>query len=221
MGILGRLNNLIKSNINDGLDKAEHPEKMLKQMIRDIDECVDAAQADAARILADIARFDREIEEKAREIAQWQERAQLALQQGNEEMARRALERKLGHEKELRQLEEQADQVRESAESLKADIARMRQKAGEARNKISALAARSGAAESAGRAQKALERLSAPSGAAARFDKIEREIGDIERMAQARKELAKIPGDTEKDFHELENKAAVESELATLKNRQG
>ncbi len=222
MGILGRIGDLVKSNVNDVIDKAEHPEKLLKQMIRDLDDCIDDAKKEAVRALAELEKQEKQVEAKAREVADWLGRAELALKGGNEDMARKALERKVEHEKTLSALQDRADQVRLGADSLKASIKDMQDKATEARNRLSSLQTRSAAATATSRAQKVMDKLNAPDGGAAKFDKISRRIGDLERenaVRSAVNEIASQEADAEKSFVELEKKAAVDSELESLRNR--
>lgn len=222
MGILGRIADLVKSNVNDVIDKAENPEKLLKQMIRDLDDCIDDAKKEAVRALAELEKQEKQVEAKAREVAEWLSRAELALKGGNEDLARKALERKVEHEKTLTVLQDRADQVRAGADSLKASIQDMQGKATDARARLSALQARCAAAGVTSRAQKAMEKLNAPDGGAAKFEKISRRIDDLERENEVRSAVNAIAGQDaadEKAFEQMEKKATVESELEGLRNR--
>ncbi|MCX7934609.1 MAG: PspA/IM30 family protein, partial [Planctomycetota bacterium] len=100
MGIFGRIVDVISANLNDLVDRAENPEKMLKQIIREIEESIDKCKQEMAKVLAEARHLDKEVDAKVKEVEEWQKRAELAVDQSNDDLARKAIERKLTHAKE-------------------------------------------------------------------------------------------------------------------------
>ena len=137
MGIFSRISDIFKSNVNDALDKAEDPEKMLKQMIIEMEESVNKATLAVANSIANEKSLERKLEKARLEMNDWEKKAVQALQANREDLARAALEKKNIAVKNVADLEPiyqtakvTADKMRQQLNSLKAklDEARSRQR---------------------------------------------------------------------------------------------
>src|SRR5450755_117494 len=98
MGIFSRLAQLIKSNLNDLISKSEDPEKMLNQIVLDMNNQLVEAKKQVASSIADEKRLAKQYEQESANAAEWERRAMMALRAGNEELAKEALSRKKEHD---------------------------------------------------------------------------------------------------------------------------
>ncbi|MER3405810.1 MAG: phage shock protein A, partial [Chloroflexota bacterium] len=122
MGILDRIGTLIRANINDLLDRAEDPEKMLDQIIRDMAEAIREAKAQVLSTIAEEKIIEGNLQ-RARELAQeWQQKAELAVEKGRDDLAREALRRKNDYLSNAQIYEQQLVAQREVVAKLKADL---------------------------------------------------------------------------------------------------
>ena len=99
MGIFNRISDIFKSNVNDSLDKAEDPEKMLKQMVLEMEESVNKTTLSVANAIANEKGLERKITKERASSADWQQKAMQALQAGREDLAKAALEKRAVAEK--------------------------------------------------------------------------------------------------------------------------
>ena len=102
MSIFKRIKDIVNSNINSLLDKAEDPEKMLKLMIGEMDEAIIKVKSDTAAKMANLKSVEKKVEEAEKAVSRWQERAELAIDKGSDEMAKEA----------IRELEEAKERLR-------------------------------------------------------------------------------------------------------------
>ncbi|MYK41146.1 MAG: hypothetical protein F4049_13115 [Gemmatimonadetes bacterium] len=93
-GAFSRISDILKSNINEMLDRAEEPDKMIRQMVRDMEEAVGKATASVGTAVANHKRLERQFNDKQSQVAEWQGKAERAVEAGEDALARRALERK-------------------------------------------------------------------------------------------------------------------------------
>lgn len=220
MGIFGRMTDVINANVNDLLDRAENPEKMLKQIIREIEDGIDKSRREMAKVLAEAKRLDKEVDAKAKETDEWVNRAEMAIDQDNDELARKAIERKLAYEKELATLQTQGDETRAAVDQMKDNIKLLSDKLTEARAKRTALAARASAAKTAKQVQKQVRDLADPGKALGKLEKLERRVEDAEAEASAMAAANQAQNEVEKEFKDMEDNLAVDSELAALKAKR-
>jgi phage shock protein A len=214
MGILDRVKDLLKANINDLIDKAEDPEKMLRQIIIDMDESLDQAVQGLAQTMASDKQMARQQEAAEAQSAEWEARARLALGKGNQDLAREALASKLKCDANAKQYAEmhatlsaQVQAMREQAEELQAKIE-------EARGKMSLLAARAQMADTKMKFATSLDSMDRNS-ASAKMEKMEENVDRKEAEAQAYTELAGAPaaGDPAK---KIEESSVVDAEMLRL-----
>ncbi len=218
MGIFSRISDVFKSNVNDALDKAEDPEKMLKQMIIEMEESVNKATLAVANSIANEKSLSRKLEKAKNESDEWEQRAVKALQAGREDLAKSALEKKNISQKNIADLEPIYKQASETADKLRQQLNSLKSKLDEARSRQSTLIARSQAA-------KAQKQISATfsgvgSDAFSKFDKYETKIEQLESQAEAYGQLADENTDLTDQFKQLDA-ADVDDELLKLKEKMG
>jgi phage shock protein A len=218
MGIFSRLSDIIASNINALLDRAENPEWMIAQIIREMEEGLASAKRYAATALATERRIGREVEQNRLQEAHWKSKARQALAAQREDLARRALARKMEHEDLVRSLESQHAQVLQTCQNVRTSLHALEAKLAEARRKQRTLLARHRAAQ----AQVELHRVAgagfpAFSSAQAKFDRIENQLIGFEDELAALAYLHNIHTGLEVDFAELERHNQIEEEFQALK----
>lgn len=215
MGIFDRISDIVKSNLNDMLDKAEDPEKMLKQMVLEMEESVNKATLAIANAIANEKGLERKIQKNNEEAAEWKQRAAQAVQAGRDDLARAALEKKTICERNIADLEPLHAQAAATTAKMREQLAQLKSKLDEARARQSTLIARSQAAK----AQKTIAQSFSGVGSDAfsKFDKYEGKIEKLEAEASAFEELAGENTDLEAQFKNLGTDQKIDDELAKLK----
>tara|TARA_B100000683_G_scaffold277436_1_gene335976 strand:- start:2098 stop:2847 length:750 start_codon:yes stop_codon:yes gene_type:complete len=221
MAIFQRLATLLRSNVNDMINKAEDPEKMLNQMLMDMQEQLVEAKKQVAVAIADEKKLQKQFEKEKELALKWEEKAMLAVKAGNDELAKKALERKAEHAQTAGSFETSWHQQKAQVEKLKEALTKLSNKINEAKRKKNLLIARAKRAE----AQKTIaETMSGMSNTSA-FDTIarmEEKVDTMEAEASATAELEMDMGEDnlEKEFANLDSMAA-DDELAALKASMG
>ena len=146
-GVFTRISDILKSNLNEMLDRAEEPDKMIRQMIRDMEEAVNKATASVGTALANQKRLGRQFNEKQNQTDEWQRKAERAVATGEDDLARRALERKAMFAKAREDLAPAVEESKQTAEQLREQLRELKTKLEEARTRQGALVARHQAAE--------------------------------------------------------------------------
>ncbi len=216
-GIFARMADILKANINELLDRAEEPDKMIRQMVREMEEAVNKATASVGTALANQKRLERQHQEKVAQVEDWQRRAERAVEAGDDELARRALERKAVFQKMRDELHTALEESRRTVDQLKTQLGELKVKLEEARAREGALVARHRAAQA--RKQMAQSMSGLGSNAFSSFERFEQKIESTEAEAEAYEEMASDEGDIEKQIRQLDTGKQVESELAQLKAR--
>jgi phage shock protein A len=220
MGIFDRIADLLNANVNDALDKAENPEKMLKQIIREIEESIDTSKTETAKILAEAKRLEKEVDAKAKEVDTWQTRAEGAVDGGDDDLARQALERKNSHKGELEAMTSQLDDTQAAVEQMKNNTVLLQKKLTETRARYTALTARASAAKASQDVQEKVAKVSAPGQALDKLDKLERRIEDMESEASVMASTNAANDELADTFEKKEGDLAIDTELAALKAKR-
>ncbi|HHW68099.1 MAG TPA: PspA/IM30 family protein [Epulopiscium sp.] len=225
MGIFNRMVNVIKANINDLIDKAEDPEKMLEQLILDMQEQYTAAKAQVAQAIADEKKLEREYEEQLKLQNEWAEKAELAVSQQNDDLAIKALKRKKEHEKLAEEYKIHLDDQKQVTEKLKNSLKELNDKIEEAKRKKELLIARSKRAKVQETVNKTFSELNDTS-AFDSFARMESKIEAMEDKVKAQEELNNEVSENtlDKEFEQLEKARQdldVMDELAALKAKMG
>ena len=217
MGIFGRINDIFKANVNDALDKMEDPEKMIKQMVIEMQEAIAKATSGLATAMAQEKKLERDYNQYKSAAESWEQKAMQALNAGNEDLARKALAKKAEADQQATQYQQMYEQASQTTTKLKGQVDQLKAKLNEARMKESTLIARSQAAK----AQKTIAKQvgSFDTGNSfAKFDKWEQKILKNEAEAEAFTELAEgTNANLDDDFKLLEKNTSVDDDLAKLK----
>jgi len=222
MGIFSRLAQLIKSNINDLISKSEDPEKMLNQVVLDMNNQLVEAKKQVAASIADEKRLAKQAEQELANSAEWERRAMMALRAGNEELAKEALNRKKEHDTLAQTFKDQWQKQKAAVERLKQALRMLNDKIEEAKRKKNVLIARKKRAEAQKAIQETMSGLKDQS-AFETFDRMAQKIDQIEAEAEAGEELAEeYTGDVlAQKFANLEKTSGADDELAALKRKMG
>ncbi len=223
MGILSRFTDIVKSNINDLLDKAEDPAKLVDQYLRDLTESLAEVKKETAGVIAEESRAKRLLEENKEDIKKYESLARKALSAGNEGDARTFLAKK-------QRLEEKAEGLQATYNTAHENANKMRQMHDKLVNDIETLRSRREmikAKVSVARTQKKVNQFTGAekaSGAMSAFDRMEERANSMLDQANAMAELNEAPTD---EALELERKysganaSSVEDELQKLKQEMG
>jgi phage shock protein A len=216
MGLFDRIGRVVKANINDLVNKAEDPEKILEQAILDMQEDLVQLRQAVATAIATQKRSQKQYEQAQTEANTWQQRAMLALQKGDEELARQALQRKKTNSETADAMKAQLDQQTTQVDSLKRNLIGLESKISEAKTKKNMLKARAQAAKANEQLQNTIGSLNANSAMGA-FDRMEEKVLQMEARSQAAAELGS--SGLEQQFALLEAGSSVDDELAAMKQQ--
>lgn len=210
MGIFDRFRRVVKSNLNDLISKAENPEKMLNQLIIDMNEQLIESKKSVASAIADEKKLERAMNQNAGQSQEWERKARLALKAGKEDLAREALLRKQEYDNLADQYKEQWQAQHESVDKLKSSLRGLQQKIEEAQRKKNLLIARAKRAEAQKRLQSTVSSM-ADNSAFAAFDKMSARVDQIEAEVDAMAEIEDTTSggdDLESQFAQLESGTA-------------
>src|SRR6516165_7193682 len=132
MALLERVSTLIRANLNDLIDKAEHPEIMIKQVILDMENQLLQVKTQVAISIADQHMLEKKSELAAAAVAEWMRKAELAVDKGHDDLARAALERRKSAQQTLASFEQQVEDQRAQVVTLKAALGKLEEKLAEA-----------------------------------------------------------------------------------------
>ena len=216
MGILDRVSNILRANINDILDRAEDPEKMLDQILRDMESAIRDARSQVAEMIAQEKVIRRDMERSQELAAEWERKAELAVKNGRDELAMEALRRKKDYQDHAEVYRQQWEAQRAAVEKLKQELEQLERKYESAKRNREVLIARRKRAIAQAQVIRTGERLEKID-YAAELERMERRILEEEARAAAMAELAEES--IEEQFAELEEDEELREELAALKAR--
>lgn len=213
MGLFDRISRVLRANVNDLVSKAEDPEKILEQSIIDMQEDLVQLRQAVASAIASQKKSQQQYNTAQNEANKWQQRAQLALQKGDENLAREALQRKKSQAESANTIKVSLDQQTAQVDTLKKNLMQLESKISEAKTKKDMLKARMQAAKAQENLQNTVSNIGTSSSLAA-FDRMEEKVLQMEARTQAAHEI----GGTglEQQFAALEG-SDVDDELAAMK----
>jgi phage shock protein A len=214
MGLFDRISRVVRANLNDMVSKAEDPEKMLEQSILEMQEDLVQLRQGVAQAIATNKRTEQQYNQAQNEANKWLRNAQLALQKGDETLAKQALERKKANAETANALKTNLDQQTGQIDTLKRSLIALESKISEAKTKKDMLKARIASAKAQEQLQNTVGRLGTSSAMAA-FERMEEKVLLQEARAQSAAEL--VGSDLESQFAALEAGSDVDDELAALK----
>ena len=214
MPLLDRVTTLIKANLNDLVDKAEDPEKLLKQLLLDMQNQFMQVKTQVAIAIADQHLLERKQQENMEAQKDWLRKAELAVQKNEEDLARIALERSLSYENAARNFAQQIEDQSHQVQSLRDALHRLEQKITETKAKTEVLIAQHRRARLAVRSgTSAMQEFESD----AAFDRLKWKVSEAEALGQG--QLAAGQPNTEQRFSALEKSDQVDRLLADLKAR--
>lgn len=216
MGIFTRFSDIVNSNINAILDKAEDPEKIVRLMIQEMEDTLVEVRSAAARSIADKKDLNRKIERFDRDLSDWDDKAELALRKGREDLAKAALVEKSRASTAVDVLKQDYIAVDEGLAKLNEDIARLENKLADAKTRQKSLLARHKTASSRLAVRKKIYDYKIED-AMVRFEQYTRRIDDVEGRVEAY-DLG-LPKDLNHEFASLEAEESVKKDLDALKRR--
>ena len=215
MGIFSRFRDIVSSNINVMLDKAEDPEKLIKLMIREMEDTLVEIKASCAGVMAGNKKVQREIEEVQFRAKQWEERAELAVSKGRDDLAREALVEKKRHTDRAEALLQESMRLNAIVEQYQDDIRQLEEKLTSAREKQRILVQRHIRANKKRQAQEEIRRFDS-SEAIFKFEDLENRIERMEAEADL-VNFGRKPA-VEAEWESLLVDDEIEKELQTLKS---
>lgn len=221
MAIFKRMEDLIRSNINDLIDRAENPEKMVKQIIIDMEDQLRAATSGYATAMAGVNQVKKQMEQAQAQSQQWEQKAKMALTAGNEDLAKQALVKKAEADSLAATYMANYTAMDARLADMKGQVDVLKQKLSEARSRQAMLIARSKMADANEAMAKSLGGMDSSS-AFAKMDKMEAKIADKEARADAFAEVSGVDISADADpFAAMEQDMAVSSDLERLKKEMG
>ena len=218
MGIFSRLGDIINSNINSMLDRAEDPEKIVRLIVQEMEDTLVEVRTAAARSIADKKEILRRVDQLEAAQSDWQRKAELAVEKGREDLAKGALVAKAQAASSVEILRHELEMIETALAKTNEDLGRLEAKLTEAKNKQKSFVIRHDAARDQIRIRTQLHdgRIDEALG---RYEQIERKIDAVEGQVESfdlgrRKSLSD-------EFAELEAESGVEKELQAIKARLG
>lgn len=183
MGIFSRMSNMIKAKVNNTLDEMENPIELLDQKLRDMEEQFNKAKLNSAQILGNVHEIEKKLNLAKKESADYEEKIKLALSKGNEDLAKKALARKVEIDKKVSSLQSSYDNSKIQADALKANLRSLEEEINKTRNYRDEAAARFSNAEASQKVNEVLANVQTKNNSI-QLDSIERKIQRKESLAQ-------------------------------------
>ena len=217
MALLERVRTLVRANLNDLIDKAENPEKMIKQLIIDMENQLLQVKTQVAISIADEHMLEKKQKENADKSAEWMHKAELAVDKKQDDLARAALERHQSYTQMAEKFQEQVADQKVQVENLKSALNKLDQKLAEARAKADLLIAQHRRSRTSRKATDARIAISDESKGAA-FDRMKRKIYRDQAVSDATAEI--FSDNLEDRFKQLEKRDEIERMLTEVKSRR-
>jgi phage shock protein A len=214
MGVIKRISNMFRAKVNNALDEVENPVELLDQKIRDMEESLNNAKLSSAQILGNVHEIRMKMESAKRESTEFDEKVKLAIAKENEELAKKALQRKLEADKTYQSLKKSYDDASQKAEAIKEKLKELDGEIQKTRSYRDEAAARYNNAEASKKVNEILANVDTGSNKI-NIDDIERKIQRKEAMAEG---LGELKRDTtlEDEFKKLDE-IDLDEELAKYK----
>jgi len=222
MSFFSRLKTLISSNVNAMISKAEKPEKMLDQIVIEMQEQLLQSKKAVALAIADEKKLERELANQESRAADWEKKAILAVKADKDDLAKEALLRKQDYDLAVAEYRKQWETQKESVEKLKDSLKELQTKIEDAQRRKNLLIARAKRAEAEQKIQSTITSVSGNRSAFDAFDRMAQKVDQMEAQAEATKELEGLSANSslEKQFKELEKSdASADLLLEDLKKK--
>ena len=214
MGILDRVSQLVRANVNAMLDTAEDPEKMINQILRDMQENIGEARQAVASMIAQEKELEIDLAQTRKLASEWQSKAERAVTAGKDDLAREALRRKKDNDENSNVYQQQLAVQEQAVEKLKQQLQALEAKYQSTLSQRDTLITRHRRAEAQKKVAGQLQTFS-PMDPSGDLERLDRKIRSAEAQAAAQIEINDTSFDAQ--FRELDYDATVEDELAALK----
>lgn len=214
MSVFKRIKDIVNSNINSLLDKAEDPEKMLKLMIGEMDEAIIKVKSDTAAKMANLKSVEKKVEEAEKAVSRWQERAELAIDKGSDEMAKEAIRERKVAEEILDSLRNDKAVLEKEVEEGKKELETLSSKLEEAKERLRTMPPKKEVVKVKEEKTKLTTRPNT------RFEELENRINRLEayrELSMKKEEPKKKEKTAEEKLEDLE----IENEIAKIKAEKG
>jgi len=217
MGMFTRFADIINANINSMLDKAEQPEKMIRLIIQEMEETLVEVRATAAKHIAEKKTLQRQIDSLEKGIKHWQEKAELAVSKGRDDLAKSALAEKHKNVQQAEQLQEEMGKLDEFLTAVQGDSQRLQEKLSEAKRRQEALLLRQESAVVRLKVREKASRYNIDE-AITRFERYQEKIDRVEAEAEAY-DMTQSQTELDSQFKALETNEHIDNELESLKKK--
>jgi phage shock protein A len=217
VGLLDRVSTLVRANLNDLLDRAEDPEKVIKQLLIDMNNQLIQVKTQVAAAIADEKRLQARYQEAQRTADDWHHKAELAIDKGEDDLAKQALQRHNMYAQTATGLKEQSEAQSAQVQTLKDGLRQLQSKIEEAEAKKELLIARSRSAKAQEQMHRTLGSIQSVGGVS-QFERMERRVEEQEARAQAYTELS--TDSLDEKFAALETESEVDRQLRELKEKR-
>ncbi len=217
MALLERVSMLIRANLNDMIDKSEDPEKMIKQVILDMQNQLLQVKTQVAIAIADQHLLEKKRKENEGAAAEWRRKAEMAVDKKQDDLARAALERSLSYDELTKSFAQQVIDQKAEVDNLKNALNKLEAKLSEAQNKSDLLIAQHRRARALNKANDARVAIGDGSKAAA-YDRMKNRVAHDEAVAQAKTEM--ITDSIDDRFAQMEKEEAIDKLLAEIKSKK-
>ena len=214
MGMVKRISNIFRAKVNNALDEVENPIELLDQKVRDMEESLNQAKLSSAQILGNVRENEKKMNNAKRESEEYDEKVKLAMSKGNEELAKKALAKKLEADKSYSSLKVSYDDAQKKATAIKSKLKDLQDEIEKTRAYRDEAAARFNNAEASKKVNEILANVDTGSNKI-NLDDIERKIQKKESMAEGLEDLRE-DNSLEKEFEKL-NETNLDEELKKYK----
>ena len=214
-----RITDVISANVNDMIDRVEDPERMIKQIIREMEENIRRAKEGVLDAITSEKQLAKEVKHHRKQSKEWHFKAEKAMRLNNDELARKAIARKKEHDRILADLEKSWESARNTSANLKNQLRKLENKLAETRRKRSTLAARRRMAEARQHMGSTVRCFERGLDTDEKFIRIEEHIEEMEARTEALAELEDDSSELEKEFLDMEVDSDVEAEFEALRRK--
>ena len=218
MSLMERVSTLIRANLNDLIEKAEHPEKMIKQVMLDMENQLLQVKTQVAIALADQHLLEKKLRENEDKIAEWNRKAELAVAKKQDDLARAAIERSLQYKQMSASFGQQVADQKAQTDTLKTMLSQLQHKLAEARSKSEMLIAQHRRARVASKAAEAKAKAGDPVHESA-FDRLKNKVMHTEAVGEATDHVTRTQS-IEDRLAQLEKEDEINRILGELKSAQ-
>ncbi len=219
MAFFARITDIISANVNDMLDKVEDPERMIKQIIREMEENIRRVRQEVLEAVASEKQLARQVKHHRSQAEQWEQKARTALCADKESLARQALARKKEHEQAACELVPALEAAQETSAHLKSQLRALENKLERAKRKQGMLAARQRAAQARYQMDRTARHFQTGLDTEEKFSRMEDRVSQIEDRAEAQADLNDAFSSLSRDIDALADEKDLDAELTELKKK--